>query len=299
MPDMALFCMTKLVAENINIVACVPPPQDHNTYKLFCNCAKNFEIPIVCFENSLKEKPFIDKLKELNIDLAVVCSYGKLFPKEFLEIAKDGFVNTHPSLLPKYRGGNPYSHVIINGEKETGVTFHFMDEHYDTGDIICQQKVRIFDNDTMGTLFNRLNFLGANMLYELLCKYEKGEELPRIKQPQGEFVQAPSIDAASEKVLIDWNKSAIEVDRFIRGLNPFINAGTRYRGNYLKIHTATAENTDSGFKAGTILSTDEKLTVACKKGIIHIKVLQAGSYFIGEAKDFIRLAHCKAGEILE
>lgn len=299
MPDMALVCMAKMVAENVNIVACVPPQKTHNTYRLFCNFAKNLDLPVISYENSLTDKDFLSKIKALDADLAVVCSYGKLFPKEFLEVTKDGFVNVHPSLLPKYRGGNPYSHVIINGEKETGVTLHFMDEHFDTGDIIAQEKIEITDKDTMGTIFNRLNYLGADMLMELLTKYENGETLPRTKQPEGNFIKAPAINPESSFVIINWNQKAEVIERFIRGLNPFINAGTRYRQNYLKIHTATVENRDSGFPSGTIVGTDGDLAVACKKSILHIKVLQAGSYFIGQSADFIRLSNCRVGERLE
>lgn len=296
---MALICLAKLVAEHVNIVAAVPPAKTDNTYKLFCDFAKNLDIKIIDYEKSLKDEDFLSHIKKLNADIAVVCSYGKLFPQEFLTSVKDGFINVHPSLLPRYRGGNPYSHVIINGERETGVTLHFMDEHYDTGDIIMQKKVKIFDTDTMGTIFNRLNFLGADMLLEVLCKYENDEELPRIKQPSGYFVKAPEIKADSQDVLINWKKSAVEIERFIRGLNPFINAGTIYRSNYLKIHTAEVENYDSGFAPGTIVSTENDLAVACKKGTLHIKILQAGSYFIGSSTEFIRLSHCKTGEILE
>lgn len=299
MPDMALVCLAKLVAEHVNIVACVPPPKHDNTYELFCNFADKLGLKIISYDKSLQDEIFVNEIKSLNPDLGIVCSYCKLLPKEFLEMPKDGFINVHPSLLPKYRGGNPYSHVIINGEKETGVTLHYMDEHFDTGDIITQEKVEIFNTDTMGTVFNRLNFLSADMLLQFLIKYENNEEIHRTPQPQGNFVKAPSIKPTSEDVLINWNKPAIEIDRFIRALNPFINAGTRYRQNYLKIHTAYIENRDSGFYPGTIVSTDGNLAVATKKGIIHITVLQAGSYFIGQASEFIKLSNCKIGEILE
>lgn len=299
MPDMALICMAKLVAQHVNIVGCVPPPKNDNTYKLFFNFANQLGLNVISYDNSVLDEDFVNKIKALEPDLGIVCSYCKLLPMEFLNIPKDGFINTHPSLLPKYRGGNPYSHVIINGEKETGVTLHFMDEHFDTGDIVTQQRVEIFNTDTMGTVFNRLNFLAADMLLRFLIKYEKGEEITRTPQPQGDFVKAPSIKSGSEDVLINWNKPATEIDRFIRALNPFINAGTRYRQNYLKVHTAYIEKRDSSFYPGTIVSTDGDLGVATKKGIIHITVLQAGSYFIGEASEFIKLSNCKIGEILE
>lgn len=296
---MVLICMAKMVAEHVNIVGCVPPPKNDSTYKLFCNFANRLGMNVISYDNSVLDEDFVQKIEALEPDLGIVCSYCKLLPMEFLNIPKDGFINTHPSLLPKYRGGNPYSHVIINGEKETGVTLHIMDEHFDTGDIVAQQKVEVFNTDTMGTVFNRLNFLAADMILRFLIKYEKGEKIIRTPQPQGDFVKAPSIKSATEDVLINWNQPAVEIDRFIRALNPFINAGTRYRQNYLKVHTAYIENRDSGFYPGTIVSTDGDLGVATKKGIIHITVLQAGSYFIGEASEFIKLSNCKIGEILE
>lgn len=296
---MVLICMAKMVAEHVNIVGCVPPPKNDSTYKLFCDFANRLGMNVISYDNSVLDEDFVQKIEALEPDLGIVCSYCKLLPMEFLNIPKDGFINTHPSLLPKYRGGNPYSHVIINGEKETGVTLHIMDEHFDTGDIVAQQKVEVFNTDTMGTVFNRLNFLAADMILRFLIKYEKGEKIIRTPQPQGDFVKAPSIKSATEDVLINWNQPAVEIDRFIRALNPFINAGTRYRQNYLKVHTAYIENRDSGFYPGTIVSTDGDLGVATKKGIIHITVLQAGSYFIGEASEFIKLSNCKIGEILE
>ncbi|MCR5262138.1 MAG: methionyl-tRNA formyltransferase [Candidatus Gastranaerophilales bacterium] len=299
MPDMALICMTKLALEGVNIVVCVPPPKNHGTYKLFCDYADNLDLPVINYDNSLKDDDFIEKLKALDLDLAVVCSYGKLFPPEFLSVTKDGFINVHPSLLPKYRGASPYQHVILNKEKETGVTLHYMDNHFDTGDIVAQQRVEIYNNDTMGTIFNRLNFLGADMLVEMLTDYEKNGKPKGTKQPSGDFVKAPALNAGTPETFINWNQSADDIERFVRALNPFISALAFYRGNALKIHMGYVENYDSGFAPGTIISTDFDLSVATKKGTFHITILQAGSYFIGAAADFIRLSHCKAGELME
>lgn len=299
MPDMAIICMMKLVEEHVNIVAAVPPPKNHGTYKLFCDTAYQLDVPVINFENSLKDEDFLEKIRALDIDLAVVCSYGKLFPKEFLATAKYGFVNVHPSLLPKYRGGNPYSHVIMNGETETGVTLHFMDEQFDTGEIIAQAKVYVYENDTMGTLFNRLNFVSAEMLYDLLVRFEKDVNLPRKPQPKGDFIKAPLLNSNTEDVVINWNNNCDCIDRFIRALNPFINAVTSYRGNFLKIHSATYEKCSVNFEPGTVVSVDKDLSVACKDGIIKISVLQAGTYFIGKASDFIKYSGCTIGEKLE
>ena len=298
MPDTAVICMVKLAQEKFNIVAAVPPPKNHNTYWLFCESAEQMNIPVISYENSLKDPEFLEKIRSLNADLAVVCSYCKRFPKEFLETTRCGFVNVHPALLPKYRGGNPYSHVIINGEKETGVTLHFMDENFDTGDIIVQKKIPVCKDETMGTLFNRLNYLSADMLIDLLSRFEENENLPRKPQPEGDFVKAPNFKENSADIFINWNSPVEDIDRFIRGLNPFINAVTEFRGDYLKIFSATYEKCPVNFAPGTIVSVDGELSVAAKDGIINISVIQTGSFFIGPASDFIRYSNCQIGEKL-
>ena len=298
MPDTAIICMVKLAKKNFNIVAAVPPPKHHHTYELFCESARQFDIPVIPYENSLKDEEFLEKIRSLQMDLAVVCSYCKRFPKEFLETTKCGFVNVHPALLPKYRGGNPYSHVILNGEKETGVTLHFMDENFDTGDIIIQKKIPVCKDETMGTLFNRLNYLSADMLIELLTQFEENENLPRKPQPEGDFVKAPNIKENTADILINWNNSVEYIDKFIRALNPFIIAVTEFRGNYLKIFSATYEKCSVNVEPGTIVAVDGELSVAAKDGIINISVIQTGSFFIGTAYDFIRYSNCQIGEKL-
>ena len=135
---MALVCLSKLVSDGFNIIGVVPPHKSDATYNLMCSFTKSVKLPLITYENSLDEIDFLHKIRQLNADIAVVCSYNKKFPPEFLKTVKVGFVNCHPSLLPQYRGANPYSHVIINDEKDTGVTLHFMDENFDSGNIILQ-----------------------------------------------------------------------------------------------------------------------------------------------------------------
>lgn len=296
---MALVCLSKLVNAGVNIVAVVPPEKSSPTYDFFMQFALSMNLRVISYDSSLKEKLFLNKIKALDADIAVVCSYNKLFPKELLGLTKDGFINTHPSLLPNYRGGNPYSHVIINDEKETGVTLHFMDESFDTGDIISQYKVPVENNETMGTLFNKLNFLSADTLLHTLNFYEQNSTLPRVKQPEGEYKKANSIDIKFGNNLIDWNKSAVEIERFIRALNPFVTAGTKYRETYTKINTSFAQNKKSKSAPGTICYLKDTIGVACGEGILHIKTLQVGSYVTGDAKDFIDIFAPKIGEKFE
>ena len=230
------------------------------------------------------------------LDAAVVCSFNYKIPKELLLSVKDGFINVHPSMLPKYRGGNPYSRVIMNGETETGVTIHFMDESFDTGDIIAQKAYHIHSKATMGTLFNELNVLGIELLLQVLQSYET-QPLQRIKQPIGDFISGKGL--SERDIYINYNQTAEEIERFIRALNPFIIASTTFRGNLMKI--IKAEVASDAFciphPAGTVAKIeDDKFFVATAKGLIVPTVLQFGSFFIGDSKDFIRIVNPKIGE---
>ena len=134
-------------------------------------------------------------------------------------------------MLPKYRGGNPYSRVLINGETETGVTIHFMDESFDTGDIIAQKPYHIHSKATMGTIFNELNVLGIELLLQVLRAYEN-QPLPRIKQPVGDFVSGKGL--SEKELFINYNRTAEEIERFVRALNPFILASTTNPKEYIQ-----------------------------------------------------------------
>ena len=292
---MAYICLDGLLTAGINIVGVMGPKKTHNTYDNFKDFAKSRGMNFIEWDN-LKDPKLLDYLKSLNIDAAVVASFNYKIPKVLLDIPKAGFINIHPSLLPKYRGGNPYSTVIINGEQETGVTLHFMDEGFDTGDIITQKKVNIAPFETMGTLFNRLNLLGMQMLVSVLTDFEKGK-LPRYKQPEGEFVTGQSLKDAD--LYINYNKSAIEIDRFIRGLNPFLIASTTFRGNMIKIFMANYIDKDSSkYEPGAISKVEtDRFYIATGKGFICPTAIQFGSFFVGNAQDFIKILAPKVGEV--
>ena len=294
---MAYICLDGLLTAGINIVGVMGPKKTHNTYDNFKDFAKSRGMNFIEWDN-LKDPKLLDYLKSLNIDAAVVASFNYKIPKVLLDIPKAGFINIHPSLLPKYRGGNPYSTVIINGEQETGVTLHFMDEGFDTGDIITQKKVNIAPFETMGTLFNRLNLLGMQMLVSVLTDFEKGE-LPRYKQPEGEFVTGQSLKDAD--LYINYNKSAIEIDRFIRGLNPFLIASTTFRGNMIKIFMANYIDKDSSkYEPGAISKVEtDRFYIATGKGFICPTAIQFGSFFVGNAQDFIKILAPKVGEVFK
>lgn len=172
-------------------------------------------------EKLRENKEIVDILKDINPDVICVVAYGKIIPKEILEIPKYGCVNVHPSLLPQYRGSAPIQWAILNGDKETGVTTMYLDEGMDSGDIILQTKTLIDKDETSGELWDRLSKIGAELLVETLGKIEN-KTAPRIKQPK-EFTLAPMLEKSQAK--IDWeSKTAQEIKNLVRGLNPIMGA---------------------------------------------------------------------------
>ncbi len=294
-PDMAYVGIDGLLMSGINIVGVLGPKKNHTLYSDFKSFIINRGLNYIDYDE-LDEPQLIEKIRGLDVDVAVVCSFNYKIPKVLLDATKDGFINVHPSMLPKYRGGNPYSRVIMNGETETGVTIHFMNEEFDTGDIIAQKAYPIHSKATMGTIFNELNFLGIELLLKVLQSYEV-QELPRIKQPEGNFVSGNSL--SDSEIFVNYNKSAEEIERFVRALNPFILASTTFRGNPMKI--MRAEVASDAFSiphpAGTVSKIeDDKFFIATAKGLIVPTIIQFGSFFIGDSKDFIRIVNPKIGE---
>ena len=296
-PDMAYIGLDGLLMAGVNIVGVLGPKKDHNMYYDFKNFVYSRRLNYIDYDE-LDEPQLIEKIRALNVDAAVVCSFNYKIPRILLEATKDGFINVHPSMLPKYRGGNPYSRVIMNGETETGVTIHFMDDKFDTGDIIAQKPYHIHSKATMGTIFNELNVLGIELLLQVLRAYEV-QPLPRIKQPVGDFISGRGL--SEKELFINYNNTAEEIERFVRALNPVILASTAFRGNMMKI--MKVEVASDAFcvphPAGTVAKIeDDKFFIATSKGLIAPTVMQFGSFFMGDSKDFIRIVNPKIGEVL-
>ncbi len=294
-PDMAYIGLDGLLMAGVNIVGVLGPKKSHNMYFDFKNFTLARGLNYIDYDE-LDEPQLIQTIQNLEVDVAVVCSFNYKIPKVLMQATKDGFINVHPSMLPKYRGGNPYSRVIMNGETETGVTIHFMDENFDTGDIVAQKPYHIHSKATMGTIFNELNVLGIELLLQVLQAYEV-QDLPRIPQPLGDFISGKGLD--DRDIYINYNKTAEEIERFIRALNPFIIANTTFRGNLMRI--MKAEVASDAFciphPAGTVAKIeDDKFFIATAKGLIVPTVLQFGSFFMGDSKDFIRIVNPKIGE---
>ncbi|MDD3435537.1 MAG: methionyl-tRNA formyltransferase [Candidatus Gastranaerophilales bacterium] len=298
MPDMAYICLEGLHRAGVNIVGVMGAKRDHPTYTGFKNFVRNHHLNFINYDE-LDDIFLIKKIKDLNADIAIVCSFNYKIPKALLETVKDGFINVHPSLLPKYRGPNPYSAVIINGEKETGITLHFMTEEFDRGDIIAQKKIAVMKNETMGTLFNRTNIVALDMISEVLKEYETNG-LKAEKQPHGNYKTGKILK--EKELFINFKKTSAEIDALTRALNPFVLARTNFRGTLTKILTVELSNEISKEKVppGTIVKIEkDKFYVKTGDGLIVLTSMQFGSFFAGTSKEFIEILNPRIGEKFE
>lgn len=298
MPDMALVCLSNLIAKDFNIVGVVPPKKTHETYNYFKQFVLSKNLNFIDFENSPNDEKCIGKIKELNADIGIVCSYNYKLSKEFLSTTKMGYINSHPSLLPDYRGAAPYFHIINNGEKQSGITLHFMDENFDTGDIIYQEKLKLSPFETMGTLFNRTNFMISDALIKVLSNIQNGNTPLRTPQNKTEmYIEAPKVDGYFR---IRWNKNVHELEQLVRACNPFYSAFTTFRGVNLKVLRASVFEKKHDLKYGQIaLVSDKNFLVAGNGGYLALEVFQLSTWGVFNPNDFYYTFNPKVGEILE
>jgi methionyl-tRNA formyltransferase len=236
-------------------------------------------------------------LDEISPELIVVVAFGKILPKSVLDYPKYGCINLHVSLLPKYRGAAPMQRAIMNGEKETGVTIMYMDEGLDTGDMLLCESFPIEKNDNFESVHDKTAELGARMLSTAIDKIAKGE-IERKKQNDSLATYAAKIE--KEECLIDFKKSAKELDCFIRGLSPIPLAVTKTpSGKLLKIVTSELTGKTSSAEAGQVVSTDGGILVACGDGgVLKItRVVPEGRSKM-DADAFVRGRGIEVGDIL-
>lgn len=184
-------------------------------------------------------------------DLIITCAYGQFIPKEVLDYPRLGCINVHASLLPRLRGGAPIQRAIMEGHKKTGITIMYMDEKMDSGDVLYQKAIRIKDNDNVGTMFEKLSVLGADMIIDSLPKIISGEIKP-IKQNESEVTYAFNISKEDEK--IDFNNSSKDIFNKIRGLNPFPVGYSLLDGKRVKIFSSKIGNSNKEGQFGEIIN---------------------------------------------
>ena len=300
-PDFAVPSIKALydAGHEIQAVFCQPDKPKGRGYKLVPPPVKVFaldkDIPIYQ-PKSLKNggEEFIKVIEDFAPDCIVVAAYGKILPKEVLDIPRLGCVNVHGSLLPKYRGAGPIQWAVLNDEKTTGITTMLMGEGLDTGDMLLKSETEIGENETAAELFDRLADMGAELIVETLDKLEKGEITP-VPQNEEEATYAPML--TKELSPIDFSKSARAVHKQICGLSDWPCATTMIGGKRIKVYRSeiVAESTDKA--AGTVVNAKD-LTVACGDGMVKLTEIQAeGSKRMATA-DYLRGKPVTEGTVL-
>lgn len=252
---------------------------------------------------NINDEESIKRIKEFNPDIILVVAYGQILSSHILNIPKIGCINIHGSLLPKYRGAAPINRAIINGEKETGITFMFMKEKVDAGEIIFQEKIDILPDETCGELYCRLSDLSAKSLPKLLEKIKSGK-IERISQDNKMVTFARKMNKEDGK--IEWSDRGEKVYNLIRGTIPHPGAFTYYNDRKLKITRARflddyqGETDAISPKPGRVVKTEKDaiLISTGDKGIIKIlKLIPAGSKEL-TAEQFVNGYKIKAGDVL-
>ena len=286
-PEFAQASLQKLIETGHNIVGVFTQPDKPKGrgYKLVAPPVKELalehNIPVYQPEK-MKDGTALSILKELNPDLIAVVAYGRILPKDILELPKYGCINVHGSLLPKYRGAGPIQWSVIDGEPVTGVTTMYMGEGLDTGDMILKKETPIGENETYGELHDRLKEIGAEALVETIALIEQGKA-PREKQDDSLSSYAPMLDKKIAK--LDFNKPAQQLHNLIRGLSPWPVAHTTVGGKLLKVHRAVLSSGKG--EPGAVID-NKKFIVACKEGALELLEVQMEGGKRMKGEDFLR-----------
>lgn len=278
-PDFAVTILKHLVDHKYNIVGvitAIDKPAGRGR-KLNESAVKKYalskELNILQPKN-LKNEDFHDKLKDLKADIQIVVAF-RMLPKSVWQMPKLGTFNLHASLLPAYRGAAPIHWAIINGERKTGATTFFIDDKIDTGEIILKEEIAISDTETVGTLHDKLMYLGANLVAETIDLIATGNVVT-IKQPVLEEKLAPKLNPENTK--IDWTKSLDSIYNKIRGLNPFPTAWTIIKNGddeiSAKIYEVSKVKEMHNYDFGTLILSKKTIKVAVKNGFINILSLK-------------------------
>lgn len=301
-PDFSVPTLEKIIEEKHQVVAVVTQPDKPKgrgkavQFPPVKEIAIAHEIPVYQ-PIKVKEEAFINVLRELKPDVIVVVAFGQILPKEILDMPPYGCINVHASLLPKYRGAAPIQWAVINGEKESGVTTMYMDVGLDTGDMLMKTKVILEDDETGGSLHDKLAAVGGDLLLETLAKLEAGI-ITREKQDDSQSNYAKMLD--KNLGLIDFNEPADVIERLIRGLNPWPSAYTGLKGKTLKIWKANVVQKEYQGNNGEIVElTKDSMIVKTGKGALELLELQIEGKKRMEISSFLRGYPVEPGTILQ
>lgn len=286
-PEFAEASLQKLLETDHQIVGVFTQPDKPKGrgYKLVAPPVKELALAhnIPVFQpQKMRDGTALEILQELQPDLIAVVAYGKILPKEILELPRYGCINVHGSLLPKYRGAGPIQWSVINGESVTGVTTMYMGEGLDTGDMILKKETPIGENETYGELHDRLKEIGAQALVETIELIEQGKA-PREVQDDSLSSYAPMLDKQIAR--LDFTKDAQTLHNLIRGLSPWPVAHTTVDGKLLKVHRAVLASGKG--QPGEVINS-KKFIVACKEGALELLEVQLEGGKRMKGEDFLR-----------
>lgn len=276
-PEFAVYALSSIVDAGHDVCAVITQPdKPKGRSKALIptpvkNKAMEYAIPVYQPEK-VRDAETVSLLKKLNPDVIVVAAYGQILPESILEIPRLGCINIHASLLPKYRGAAPIERAILDGEKVSGVTTMYMEKGLDTGDMIDKAEVAIEDDDTGKTLHDKLAKAGAELILLTLHKLELGTAK---KTRQDDALSSYAAMLTKDMGLIDFSKTAAEIERQIRGLIPWPVAYTRIDNKTVQIFKADIKETGVNERPGEIIELTRKtFTIACGKDALVVKELK-------------------------
>lgn len=245
----------------------------------------------------IREPQCVRELQSYHADVMVVVAFGQILPKEILQMTPRGCINVHASLLPKYRGAAPIQWSVIDGEKVTGVTTMQMDEGLDTGDMLLKTEVPVEPDETGGSLHDKLAAAGAKLCVETLKALEENTVTP---EKQGETTTAYAKMLDKKLGNIDWEKDAAEIERLVRGLDPWPSAYTMWDGRVMKIWKASVLNESTEAEPGTVIKVEkDAFTVQTGNGCLKVLALQIPGKKRMDTAAFLRGCQIQEGTKLE
>jgi methionyl-tRNA formyltransferase len=244
----------------------------------------------------VRDPSFLSTFRDLAPEIVIVAAFGQILPKEIIRGQREGCINIHPSLLPKYRGAAPINWALIRGEEKTGVTIMQMDEGVDSGAILLQEETPIGPTETYGMLHDRLAKMGAELLLATLAMLHAGTLQP---QPQDDRLATTAPRLGRDDGLIRWESDCRNIVSLIRGLSPTPCAYTHFAGKQLKVFMAEAEATCVTEMPGTVTGeTTAGLRVAAENGYVSLQELQLEGKKRMAVRDFLRGVRVAPGQVL-
>jgi methionyl-tRNA formyltransferase len=287
-PDFAVPSLQSLLnsRHSAEAVVTVPDKEKGRGLKVAYSPVKEFALKNnieVLQPVSLKEDSFISRLKEINADLFIIVAF-RILPKEVYMLPLKGSFNLHGSLLPKYRGAAPIQWALIKGEKETGVTTFFLKDKVDTGNIIMQEKIEIFEDDNFGTLHDRMSLMGAEVVLKTVELIDSGNITPVT---QNDELATPAPKITKETAIIDFTKPAREIHNLVRGLSPYPAAYFHHNNKIIKVYKTKIVKGET-LTPGTFRQTKTEAITGCGEDALSLlEVQQEGRKRLG-IEEFLR-----------